>query len=67
MADAERHLAEGQFPPGSMGPKVEAALEFLRSGGRLAVITSPQHLLEAVEPGARVGTRIVPTPEKTFA
>ena len=66
VADAERNLAEGQFPQGSMGPKIEAVLEFLRSGGRLAVITSPQHLLEAVEPGARVGTRIVPTPEKTF-
>jgi carbamate kinase len=38
VEEAERHLAAGQFPPGSMGPKVTAALRFLRSGGRRAVI-----------------------------
>lgn len=32
--DAERHLAEGQFPEGSMGPKVRAAVRFLRAGGK---------------------------------
>ena len=39
--EAARYLAEGQFPPGSMGPKIEAALRFLAEGGELAVITSP--------------------------
>lgn len=29
LADARRHLADGQFPPGSMGPKIEAAIDFL--------------------------------------
>lgn len=58
-AEAARHLAEGQFPPGSMGPKVEAALRFLADGGDLAVITSPD-LLAATLTGAgtRSGTRI---------
>ena len=48
----------GHFPPGSMGPKVAAAARFLRDGGELAVITSADHLLDAVE--GRHGTRIVP-------
>jgi carbamate kinase len=58
--EAERHLADGQFPPGSMGPKVTAALEFLQQGGRRVVITSLA-LLDAAaagRPGA--GTRIEP-------
>ena len=54
-----RYLAEGQFPPGSMGPKVEAALRFLDEGGELAVITSPA-LLAATLGGheTATGTRI---------
>jgi carbamate kinase len=67
VADADRYLAEGQFPPGSMGPKIEAVLDFLRSGGEMAVVTSAERLAEAVEPGAVVGTHIVPTPEKLLA
>jgi len=56
-AEAARHLAEGQFPPGSMGPKVESALAFIRGGGREVLITSPEALeKESVE---TVGTRIV--------
>lgn len=57
-AEAEQHLADGQFPAGSMGPKVAAALAFLRDGGRRAVITSAQLLAAAAsgEPGA--GTSI---------
>lgn len=56
-ADAERYLAEGQFPPGSMGPKVQAGLEFVRAGGRTAIITSLD-LIEAALAGD-AGTRIV--------
>jgi carbamate kinase len=48
----------GEFPPGSMGPKVEAAIEFLRAGGKEAIITSIDHLAEAVTGDA--GTHIVP-------
>ncbi|OGS49787.1 MAG: carbamate kinase, partial [Euryarchaeota archaeon RBG_16_68_12] len=36
-AEARHHLAVGQFPPGSMGPKIEAALQFLEGGGRRVV------------------------------
>jgi len=51
-------LADGEFPAGSMGPKVEAALSFLAAGGREVVITSPENLAAAIE--GRAGTRIVP-------
>ncbi|HEU0114885.1 MAG TPA: carbamate kinase, partial [Thermomicrobiales bacterium] len=39
--EARRHLAAGQFPPGSMGPKMLAAIRFLEAGGPEALITSP--------------------------
>jgi carbamate kinase len=58
-----RHLHEGQFPPGSMGPKIEAALQFLGDGGDIAVVTSPGLLamtLEGADPAG--GTRISPRP-----
>ena len=57
-AEAERYLAEGHFPPGSMGPKIEAALDFLRQGGREVVITSIPMAVDAV--AGRAGTRIRP-------
>jgi carbamate kinase len=41
--------AQGQFPPGSMGPKVEAALAFLAKGGKHVLITSEDKLTEGVE------------------
>ena len=41
-----------------MGPKVESALRFLRSGGKEVVISSYEHLCEAV--AGRAGTRILP-------
>lgn len=49
LDEAERHLAEGQFPPGSMGPKVRAATRFLRAGGRVAVITTPELVYPSLE------------------
>ena len=60
--EAERHLAAGQFPPGSMGPKVTAALGFLRAGGHRAIITSAARLAEAVAGRSGAGTRIEPAP-----
>ncbi len=56
VAEAKQHLAEGQFPPGSMGPKVEAAVEFLESGGEYVVVTDLEHLVAAVD--QKAGTRI---------
>ena len=52
-----RYHAEGQFPPGSMGPKVESALQFLRNGGTEVIITSHERLCDAVRGDA--GTHIV--------
>ena len=55
--EAERHLADGQFPAGSMGPKIAAALRYLASGGKNVVITSLDRAYDALE--GRAGTRIV--------
>jgi len=57
LTDMRRYQAEGHFPPGSMGPKVEAALRFLDAGGRRVVITS----LETAVPALRgeTGTHII--------
>jgi carbamate kinase len=57
-AEAREHLAAGQFPPGSMGPKIEAALDFLAGGTGEVVITSPEHIPLALD--GTSGTRIVP-------
>ena len=57
-AELEGYHRDGQFPPGTMGPKVESALRFLRDGGREVIITSCQRLLDAVRGDA--GTHIVP-------
>src|SRR5205823_2156480 len=42
VADAKKHLAAGQFPPGNMGPKIEAAIDFLEGGGERVVIRSEE-------------------------
>ena len=55
--ELERYLGEGHFPPGSMMPKIEAALAFVRRGGREAVITALDAIEDAVEGCA--GTRLV--------
>lgn len=49
VAEAEKHLADGQFPAGSMGPKVEASVQFVRASGREVLITDVEHLREALE------------------
>ncbi len=58
VEQARRLLAEGEFPPGSMGPKIEAAISFLDGGGQSVVITSPEHLLAGF--AGDQGTTIVP-------
>jgi len=55
-AEARHHLLAGEFPPGSMGPKVEAALQFLEGGGRRVVITNLERILDAIS--GRAGTTI---------
>ena len=59
VAEAERYMAEGQFAPGSMLPKVRAAVRFVQGGeGRSAVIGALDKAALAVS--GKSGTRIVP-------
>lgn len=57
ISEAEALLATGAFPPGSMGPKIEACVEFVRNGGREAVICSIDSIEKAIS--GELGTRIV--------
>jgi carbamate kinase len=60
LEQARRYLRDGHFPPGSMGPKIEAAINFLERGGRTVIITSPERIPEALQ--GMAGTRITPSP-----
>lgn len=57
VEDALRYMDEGQFPKGSMGPKIEAAILFLQKGGKNVIITSIDALQDAL--AGKTGTRIV--------
>ena len=56
VAEAREHLAAGQFPPGTMGPKIEAAIGFLEAGGDRVTIGSLDSAAPALS--GRAGTRI---------
>ncbi|MDN5790846.1 MAG: carbamate kinase [Micrococcales bacterium] len=56
LAEMETYAAHGHFASGSMGPKVEAALRFVRSGGARSIITTLDQIGVAVDGG--VGTII---------
>ena len=58
VSEAEKHMAGGQFPAGSMGPKVDSALQFVKATGKQVLITDVDVLREALE--GRDGTLIVP-------
>jgi carbamate kinase len=58
VAEAEKHLADGQFPAGSMGPKIESALQFVRATQKQVLITDVDVLREALQ--GKDGTAIVP-------
>jgi carbamate kinase len=57
LEELEQLHSENHFPKGSMGPKIEAVLQFLRAGGRRALITNPESLPLAIE--GRAGTHFV--------
>jgi carbamate kinase len=61
-SDLQQHFIAGHFPPGNMGPKVESALHFLQAGGKEVVITSYEHLRDAV--AGRAGTHVFPDAEE---
>ena len=58
--EARQYLEAGEFPKGSMGPKVEAAIRFLERGGHEVLITTPAAIERAI--AGETGTRIVPGP-----
>ncbi len=57
IAEAEKYMAQGEFPLGSMGHKIQAAINFIKSGGKKVIITSIEKTGEAIKGNA--GTRIV--------
>jgi carbamate kinase len=56
VAEARDHLREGEFPSGSMGPKIEAAISYLEGGRGQVIVTNASHLKEALD--GLGGTRI---------
>lgn len=57
LAEIKRHRDDGQFPPGSMGPKIDAAIDFIERGGRRVVIGPLDRAVHALE--GSTGTHIV--------
>jgi len=57
VKDAKKYLSEGHFPPGSMGPKIEAGIRFLEKGGKEVIITSPECIGDALK--NKTGTHII--------
>jgi carbamate kinase len=57
IEEAQTHLDAGQFPAGSMGPKIRAAIEYVKAGGKEVLITDANHLKAALI--NRSGTRIM--------
>jgi len=57
LAELERYRSEGQFPPGSMGPKIDAVIAFLKGGGKRAIIASLAEAMPALDGDA--GTTVL--------
>lgn len=60
VSEAKRHMADGQFPPGTLGPKIEAALDFLsraKDPGARVIITDLEHMTDAL--AGKAGTVVV--------
>jgi carbamate kinase len=57
LEEIKAYHKEGHFPPGSMGPKVDAAIRFIEGGGKRAIISHLDHALPAIL--GKTGTHIV--------
>ena len=57
LQEIEGYFQEGHFAPGSMGPKIEAAISFLKNGGKKVIITNPENIGAALAHGR--GTQII--------
>jgi carbamate kinase len=66
VAEAKKHFADDQFDRGSMGPKIQAVIEFLEGGGSTGLITNPPNIGRAL--AGETGTFIVRdgVPPSTF-
>ncbi|HOI92653.1 MAG TPA: carbamate kinase [Candidatus Rifleibacterium sp.] len=58
VAELEQYCKEGHFKPGSMLPKCEAIIKFIKNGGKHAIITNPENLAKAVK--GEAGTHVYP-------
>ncbi len=58
FSQMKQYQAEGHFPPGSMGPKIDGALRFIEQGGERVIITRPEQAVAALAGSG--GTHIVP-------
>ena len=58
VMEVRKYLDDGHFAPGSVGPKIEAAVQFLETGGREVIMTVPEKALEGFD--GRTGTHIYP-------
>jgi carbamate kinase len=58
LDELKKYYAEGQFPPGNMGPKIEAVMRFIENGGKKAIITTFEYIADALE--GKAGTTILP-------
>jgi carbamate kinase len=58
LSEAKRYYQDGHFAKGSMGPKVQAIINYLEHGGQAALITMPETIGEAL--AGHTGTWIVP-------
>jgi len=56
LAEARRYLEQGEFPAGSMGPKIRAAVRFLERGGSEVLISSIERVVDAM--AGKTGTRV---------
>jgi carbamate kinase len=57
LTEAKTYLAEGHFAKGSMGPKIQAVINFLEDGGQEAIVTKAETIIAAL--AGQTGTRFV--------
>ncbi len=58
VEELEKYQEEGHFKAGSMGPKVKAAIRFVKDGGKMAIITALEKAIDALS--KKAGTRVIP-------
>jgi carbamate kinase len=58
LAEARQYLQQGHFAKGSMGPKVQAIINYLEAGGKQALVTNPENIGRAL--AGETGTWVLP-------